>query len=160
MVTAGTLHKELLFQKPHELDNLQNTLFELSLKYGWRLEAWAIFPNHYHFIAHSPEDPTSLKKFITHLHASTARTLNQQHHKPGRKVWYQFWDTQLTYEKSYLARLNYVMQNPVRHGIVKRAEEYAWSSTRWFLEKTPLSRQQSIDRFKIDQLQVQDDFYY
>ena len=159
IITASTLHKELLFKTPQELDILQNTLFELSLKYDWRLEAWAIFPNHYHFIAHSPVDPTTLKKFITHLHASTAKILNEQHNKSGRKVWHQFWDTQLTYEKSYLARLNYVMQNPVKHGLVKNAEEYPWCSIRWFAENAPNSRRRSIESFKTDQVQVKDDFY-
>ena len=48
MITASTLHKKLLFQSVQELDLLQNTIFELSLKYEWKLEAWTIFPNHYH----------------------------------------------------------------------------------------------------------------
>jgi putative transposase len=29
---------------------------------------------------------------------------------------YNFWETKLTFEKSYLARLNYVHQNAVKHG--------------------------------------------
>jgi len=32
------------------------------------------------------------------------------------ELWYEFWDTHLTFEKSWLARLNYVHQNPVKHG--------------------------------------------
>lgn len=159
MVTASTLHKKMLFQSPRELNLLQNTLFELSLKYEWRLEAWAIFPNHYHIIAHSPLDPTTLKKFISHLHTSTAKDLNQLHNQPGRKIWHQFWDTRLSFEKSYFARLNYVMQNPVRHGLVTNAENYPWCSVRWFKENSIPSRQATVESFKTDLVHVIDDFY-
>src|SRR6266568_1178059 len=50
----------------------------------------------------------------------------------GRRVWFQYHDTQLTFEKSYLARLKYVNENPVHHGIVLRATNYGWCSARWF----------------------------
>ncbi|MGZ3632738.1 MAG: hypothetical protein ACXWM7_00200 [Parachlamydiaceae bacterium] len=36
------------------MDYLHSLLLELARKYGWNLEAWAIFSNHYHFIAQSP----------------------------------------------------------------------------------------------------------
>ena len=25
-------------------------------EFGWQLEAWAVFSNHYHFVGHSPEE--------------------------------------------------------------------------------------------------------
>jgi len=37
---------------------------------------------------------------------------------------YEFWDTRLTFEKSWLARLNYVHQNAVKHELVSIANEY------------------------------------
>jgi putative transposase len=36
---------------------------------------------------------------------------------------YEFWDTRLTFEKSWFARLNYVHQNPVKHGLVPVANQ-------------------------------------
>lgn len=52
------------------------------------------------------------------LHEKTAKWINRLENAVGRKVWHNFWETRLTYEKSYLARLNYVHQNPVKHGLV------------------------------------------
>ena len=40
--------------------------------------------------------------------------LNRIDDTPGRRVMYKFWDTRLTFEKSWLARLNYVHQNAVK----------------------------------------------
>jgi putative transposase len=36
---------------------------------------------------------------------------------------YEFWDTHLTFEKSWLARLHYVHHNPVHHGLAAVASD-------------------------------------
>jgi putative transposase len=90
MVTGATLYKDHFFKTEQHLDLLETSLFDLATKYQWRLEAWAIFPNHYHFIAQSPYDPSTLRKLITHFHAHTARHLNSLENTPGRKIWYQY----------------------------------------------------------------------
>jgi len=158
IVTASTMHKTLFFKKNEELDLLHDMLLDLAEHYQWRLEAWAVFPNHYHFVARSPSDPTILRKFITHLHASTARKLNLLHQTVGRKVWYQYRDTQITFQKSYLARLNYVMQNPVKHKIVALAEQYKWCSANWFKNNTSRAFRDSVIHLNTDDVNVIDDF--
>jgi REP element-mobilizing transposase RayT len=40
--------------------------------------------------------------------------------------WHNFWETRLTHEGSYLARLNYVHQNPLKQGLVEVAKQYPW----------------------------------
>jgi putative transposase len=99
---------------------------------GWALEAWAVFSNHYHFVAHSPDKGgESLTEVLRELHLKTATWVNRLEGKQGRKVWHNFWETRLTYQASYLARLNYVHQNAVRHGLVEVAKEYPWCSAGW-----------------------------
>ncbi|MFN7949156.1 MAG: hypothetical protein U0Z53_27630 [Blastocatellia bacterium] len=97
-------------------------------------------------------------KVIRHLHADTARELNRMDEKAGRKVWHNFWDTRLTFEHSYLARLNYVHQNPVHHGLVKAARDYRWCSAAWFEQTVPAATINTIYGFKTDEVNVIDDF--
>src|ERR1041384_1984243 len=92
------------------------------------------------------------------LHTRTAGWLNRVDRTPERMVWYNFWDTKLTYQKSYLARLNYVHQNAVKHGLVPVANQYPWCSAGWFERVASPAMVQSIYRFKIDRLSVTDDF--
>ena len=143
------------------MDVLHRGLLTVCADFGWQLEAWAVFSNHYHWIAHSPPaepDATSLPQMLGILHTKTARWINRLDATPNRPVWHNYWETRLTYQRSYLARLNYVHQNPVKHGLVAVAREYRWCSASWF-ERTASSAQvKSIYRFKIDQLQVRDDF--
>ncbi|MFH1740845.1 MAG: transposase, partial [bacterium] len=152
IVTAGTYRKALLFNSASKLDFLQNTLFREANLFHWNLQAWALMPNHYHFIAHAPEDVETLRDLIRALHSKTARWLNQQDQTPGRRVWFQYWDTCLTYEKSYLARLNYVHNNPVKHGLVDNAENYRWCSMRWFMANADAGFYKTVSSFKTDRV--------
>jgi putative transposase len=156
MVTSGTYHKEHLFTGPDRLDLLQSSLFRLAAHYQWHLEAWAVFPNHYHFVAQSPANTESLRRFIRHLHGDTAREVNRLDNSTGRQVWHDYWDTHLTFERSYFARLNYVHQNPVHHGVMPVANQYRWCSASWFERETPPARVKTIYSFKTDQLKVPD----
>jgi putative transposase len=158
MVTAGTFQKEHFFTTSIRLDLLQQHLFTLANTYEWFLQAWAIFPNHYHFIAQSPKDPATLKAFITALHSLTAKAINQEDKTPLRRVWYQYWDSHLTHQTSYMARLNYVHNNPVKHGIVQTATHYPWCSAGWFEEHSAPPFRKSVLSFKTDQLNVYDEF--
>jgi putative transposase len=158
MVTASTLHKQFLFKDDDQLDMLQRHLFTLSEKFGWELQAWSIFPNHYHFIAKAPEDAETLKVLIRQLHSLTARELNKIDNMAGRKVWFQYWDTCLTYEKSYYARLNYVMNNPVHHGVASVASNYRFCSAGWFELNADAEFVKKVKTFKYDQVEVPDEF--
>ena len=132
MVTGATLRKEHLFATDEKLSLLERELLTLAKKYNWQLEAWAVFVNHYHFLARGNGEAPPLRKFLHHLHSNTARQLHALDDSRGRSVWFNFWDTKLTYERSYLARLSYVHQNAVRHGLVNVASQYPWCSAAWF----------------------------
>ena len=158
MVTSGTYRKQHLFHDGSRLGMLHNALLTIAGKHEWRLEAWVVFSNHYHFIAHAPEDAGTLSVFLRELHSRTAIALNRQDGAPGRKVWHNYWDTQLTYEASYFARLHYVHHNPVKHGVVLAANQYPWCSAAWFERTAAPAQVKTIYSFKIDSIHVQDDF--
>ncbi|WP_226895219.1 hypothetical protein [Luteolibacter marinus] len=103
---------------------------QLTSDFNWQLEAWAVFSNHYHFIARPCHqgDGESLKPMLSRLHEKTAKWINKLDGQPGRKVWHNFRDSILSFEKSYLARLNYVHCNPVHHHLVPDAGQYPWCS--------------------------------
>ncbi|MFI5385235.1 MAG: transposase [Fimbriimonadales bacterium] len=155
MVTSSTYHKRLLFDSSGDLEMLQESLFAAAEEFGFQLQAWAIFPNHYHVIGFAANGVKELTKI---LHGRTSRELNRLHGCQGRTVWYRSWDTLLTFEKSYLARLHYVHQNPVRHRVAARAEDYRWCSAKWFEDGCERAFYDTVNSFPIDHLNVFDDF--
>ena len=159
MVTAGTYRKAHFFHQPEHLKFLHDRLHELAIDHGWTLDAWAVFPNHYHIIGKSPkEDARNLNTYLANLHKETASYINHQDGTSGRKVWHNFRETRLTYQKSYFARLHYVIQNPVKHGLVRKAELYPWCSANWFAENSSPAFRKTVESFRIDSVRVDDDF--
>ena len=158
MVTTGTYRKAHIFRDADRLTGLENSLLSVARQYGWHLEAWAVFSNHYHFVANTRCSPSRLKEFLTELHANTARDVNRLDDAQGRQVWHNFWDKQLTYEKSYLARLNYVHQNAVKHQLARVANQYRWCSAAWFERTAKPAQVKTIYSFKADRLKVSDEF--
>ena len=158
IVTGGTLYKQHFFARPTYLDYIESRLLTLARLHGWHLEAWAMFSNHYHFIAHATAGCSGLGEMLKHLHGETATEINRLDKEPGRQVWFNYWDTQLTYEKSYLARLNYVHQNPVKHRLVRIANQYRWCSAAWFEQTASPAQVQTIYSFKTAKVNVRDDF--
>lgn len=161
IVTAGTYLKLHHFRGPDRLAVLHRGLLTVARDFGWDLEAWAVFSNHYHFVGHSPsgdEDATNLSQMLGLLHEKTAVWINKLDASPGRQVWHNFWETRLTYEKSYFARLNYVHQNPVKHGLVHNASGYPWCSAAWFERTASPAQVKTIYSFAADHLKVYDDF--
>lgn len=161
MVTVDTYHKLHHFHGPTRLGVLHRGLLTVALDFGWRLEAWAVFSNHYHFIGHSPENETgaeSLSPMLGYLHEKTAKWVNKLDGAPGRQVWHNFRETRLTYEKSYLARLHFVHHNPVKHGLVATGNQYPWCSAAWFERTARPAQVKTIYSFKIDRVRVYDEF--
>ena len=158
MVTSGTYRKAHFFRSPERRDLLLERIQLCVFERGWELQAWAVMANHYHFIALSPDDPATLRRVLNKLHMTTAKAVNELDGMPGRKVWHEYWDTHLTIERSYLARLNYVNQNPVHHGLVQVASQYRWCSAAHFERNVSSSFQGTVASMPIDKVEVYDDF--
>lgn len=158
MVPGAVLHKQHLLSENRRKELVLQTLLERTNLLGWALEAWAILNNHYHFIAKAPEDASTLKKLIQQLHSITAIQINKWDRTSGRQVWFNYWDSCLTYEKSFLARLHYIHMNPVKHGLVDEAINYPYCSYRWFVEHGDEVLKEQVFAQPIDRLQIFDDF--
>jgi REP element-mobilizing transposase RayT len=97
MIPAATYPKHPLFQSRDRLDFLLTHFQRPTTEHGISVQAWAIFPNHYHFVGFS-NPPEKLHSFLWHFHSVTAAEVNRLDRSPARKVWFQFWDSHLTYQ--------------------------------------------------------------
>jgi putative transposase len=156
-VTAGTLRKQHYFRAPAARDYLRDSLFNHAKAHECWLQAWAIFSNHYHLVVAS-DLGENVKRMLRKFHVNTAIDANRHDGVKGRKVWYQFRDTQLTIEASWLARLRYTHENAVHHGLVRDATQYRWCSASWFASTARPAFVETVRRIKIDRVNVYDDY--
>ena len=157
-VTGATYLKRATFKGPSRLEFLCDALLDVCAKHGWNLQAWAVFPNHYHFVALSPSVAATLTALCKELHSTTAIQANRWDHAEGRKVWFQYWETELTFPESYFSRLSYVHRNAVHHGLVREPSLYPWCSAGWFQRRADLSFYRRIMAMKIDRVSMEDEF--
>jgi len=158
MITCGTHRKAHLLNDGTRLGMFRDLLFAGMAEADWELHAWAVLSNHYHVIASSPANPDTLRRVISKLHTLSARNLNALDRQPGRKVWFQYFDSHITFTNSYLPRLKYVHHNPVHHGVIRCAEDYPWCSATWFARHATPAFRKTVEGFKTDALSVFDSF--
>jgi putative transposase len=86
-LTAGTYRKEHHFRGAQRLKVLHRRLLTVARDFGWHLEAWAVFSNHYHFVGHSPDaGAENLAQMLGFLHEKTAKWINKLDDLAGREV--------------------------------------------------------------------------
>ena len=156
-VTGATYLKKHIIRTHQRLDGFQSRLFSLAREHECWLQAWSIFSNHYHVVA-SADGGEKVRTMLTRLHTEEGIEANEIDGTPGRQVWYQFRETELTYERSWLARLRYTHENAVHHRVVPDATLYRWCSASWFERTARPSFVNVVRSFPIDRVNVADDF--
>jgi putative transposase len=94
--------------------------------------AYVLMPNHIHLLL-VPKDEDGLRKALSATHRAYAGTLNARRKKTGH-----FWQGRfgcVAMDSAHAeAALRYVMTNPVRAKLVKKPEDWTWSSARALLK--------------------------
>lgn len=108
--------------------------------------AYVIMPNHSHLVTDSHRDISDVLRFTNGVSAkrvldylkenqfeSSLRKLQQEEKRKGHK--YSVWEHhpnafRIHGEDTLMQKVNYIHQNPVRAGLVERAEDYHFSSAR------------------------------
>jgi putative transposase len=135
MITGATYKKEHLIHSDARKVEWRDAFLKASGMYGWDVIAWVVLDNHYHVISKSPKTSAdNLSKFVGSYHKFTSRLWNTSDKTPGRKVWWNYWDTCVRNEKDFLARLKYIFLNPVKHGLVSKPEQYKHGNYNDFID--------------------------
>ena len=98
---------------------------------GVEVWAWVLMPNHVHLIL-VPSDADGLRRTLSPVHRRYAGHIHTRLQRCGH-----FWQGRfgcVAMDEAHLgAALRYVILNPVRAGLVKRAADWPWSSIHAYL---------------------------
>src|SRR2546429_1467895 len=115
---------------------------------GFLLFAYVIMPDHFHVVTDRPREPSTVLQFIKgivsrrvlgHLkemkYEASLRKLEHDNWKRNHR--YSLWQHDsdvfsIVSESTFIQKVNYVHQNPVRASLAERAEDYRWSSARFW----------------------------
>jgi putative transposase len=139
----------------------ENYIFFLR-KYRFLLEeyidtiAYCLMPTHFHFLIFiKKDDIMTIKKRIGILLRSYTNSYNIKYNRHG-SLFQQHTKSKIIDDDSYIITLlTYIHQNPIRTGIVKKAEEYEFSSYQDYIDLrngTLPTKSIILERIKINEL--------
>jgi putative transposase len=133
-----------------------DALDEAHRKLAYPLWAYVVMPEHVHVIVYPGDAPQQMSAFLKTLKEPVARKAIRylKDHRSawlarvtvleGPRVRYRFWqpgggyDRNITSIEAVRAMIDYIHANPVRRGLVARAEDWEWSSARWYAGLRPV----------------------
>jgi len=102
-------------------------LASAKARFRVKLFAFCLMPNHFHLVL-EPSTQTALSRFMQWLLTSHVRRYHRRYQGSGH-VWQgRFKSFPIQRDEHLLVVLRYVVQNPVRAGLVGSPGEWTWSS--------------------------------
>lgn len=131
--------------------------FEHARAFKVAIHAYVIMDNHFHLLA-TPETGDGLPKMMQAVGRAYVRYFNLRHGRSGTLWEGRYRSNLIDSERYLLACMVYIDLNPVRAGMVERAQDHRWSSHRhciglasdklvthhalfWALGNTPFARE-------------------
>ena len=118
-----------LFEKEADFEAFERVMEEAQEHYPTRIVAYCLMINHWHFLLWPRKDGelTAFLRWLTHTHTmrwhAHHQTVGTGHLYQGR-----FKSFPIQTDEHYYTVLRYVERNPLRAGLVRRAEQWRWSS--------------------------------
>jgi putative transposase len=125
-VTQRGNRREIVFFSDSDRRRYLELLQEYSLRHSVEVLAYCLMDNHLHLVV-VPRHSDSLAVTLKPVHLRYAQHVNWTQNMTGRLWQGRFFSCPLD-EAHCLAAIRYVERNPVRAGMVKRAEDYPFSS--------------------------------
>jgi putative transposase len=117
-----------IFRNDKDREYFLDLLGFIIERFHWLCHAWCFMDNHYHLILETPEG--NLSRGMRQLNGIYTQKYNWRYAKTGH-VFQGRYKAILVDKESYLLELcRYVVLNPLRANIVKRPQDWKWSSYR------------------------------
>jgi putative transposase len=101
-------------------------LRKMTERIGWQVLCWCLMTTHYHLLVVVPDDPRVSWAMQT-VNSVYARGFNTRHRRRGHLFGDRFSDTLVESGSHAKRTITYILENPVRAGMVKKVEDWPWS---------------------------------
>jgi putative transposase len=132
-----------LFRKQADFAAFEQVLAEAFARVPLRILGYTLLGNHWHFVVwprqRQHQQVTDFFRWLTHTHS---QRWHAHHGTSGMGPLYQgrFKSFPIAADEHFLAVLRYVEGNPLRAGLVERAEDWRWGSLYRRTRGTPAER--------------------
>ena len=96
-----------------------------------KVTAYCLMPNHYHLLLHTPDG--NISRCMRHVNGVYTQRFNRTHKKDGQLFRGRYKAVVVDNDSYLLEVMRYIHKNPVRAGIVKAVDDFAWSSHKGYV---------------------------
>jgi REP element-mobilizing transposase RayT len=129
-MTRGNEKKDI-FRNDHDRRRYVATLARYKRQLEFNLYCYVLMPNHTHLLLETPLG--NIARVMLCVNTSYTAYFNKKHDRVGHLFQGRYKSALVDKENYLLELIRYIHLNPVRSGMVERADDYAWSSHRKFL---------------------------
>ena len=128
-----------IFEKPGDFEGFERVLGEAHERIPARILAYCLMPNHWHLVLWPSRDG-DLTRFVAWVTLTHTQRWHAHRQSAGAGHLYQgrYKSFPVQSDEHFLTVCRYVERNPLRAGLVARAEDWRWSSL-WRQAKGRLS---------------------
>jgi len=160
-ITARGNVRQSIFLGPEDRNKFLGTLNSVINRTDWICHSYVLMDNHYHLLTETPKP--NLSRGMRQLNGVYTQYFNRQHHRVGHLFQGRF-KSLLVEKDSYLLDLcRYLLRNPIRSKLVRRPEDYHWSSykaligrekcpeflkTEWIISQFDEDKDRAVKQFK------------
>ena len=134
-VTSRGDGRETIYIHDRDRQSWLEVLGRVCERFNWGVHAYCQMGNHYHLLVETPD--ANLAKGMRQLNGVYTQRFNQTHARVGH-VFQGRYKAILVQKEAYLRELSrYVVLNPVRARMVRKAGDWPWSNYRATTGRTP-----------------------
>ena len=136
-ITSRGNERKSIFKSDGDRQLFLNILYQINCRFHWLCHSYALMDNHYHLLIETPEP--NLSRGMRQLNGVFTQDFNRIHQRVGHLFQGRYKAIVVDKDAYLLEVSRYIVLNPVRAGIIKKPEEWKWSSYRALtgLEKVP-----------------------
>jgi len=127
-ITQRGNYGQRVFEEEQDFKRYLAWAREYADRYGIDIWAYCLMPNHVHFVC-VPKSEGALALGFNTLHMRYAQYFHKKRGLTGH-LWKGRFLSCLLDDASVFEEIRFIENNPIRAGIVERAEDYPWSSAR------------------------------
>jgi putative transposase len=120
--------RESIFLGSDDYLSFLQVLEEGAVMWNVLIAAFCLMPNHYHLLVQTPDG--NLSRFMRHVDGIYTQRFNRVHKLDGALFRGRYKAVVVDADTYLLELVRYIHRNPVRAGLVERADRYRWSSDR------------------------------
>ena len=136
-VIVQGINKENIFLKERNKNQYLKLVNKYYEKYNIKIIAYCIMDNHAHFLLSTTEQIQNLSKAMHDINCLYARYYNyMQNGRKGYVFRDRYVSEPITSKRYFLNCIKYIHMNPIKAGIIKKCEEYKYSSYNYYKQKS------------------------